>query len=78
MENVVKARKKSLAESMIADAASMLVRDEMLKTDSKAMTGAVIALRQVVIALEKRGFCLAPDTERCFEIISVLERGEGN
>ena len=66
--------KKSLAEHIVSDVASQLVGMEAFKGDRTGATGAILALRQVVLALEKRGFCLKADTDRCFEIVSMLDR----
>ena len=67
-------QKRSMAECIIADAISGLVGSESLK-DRKSMTGAILALRQLVIVLERRGFASKNDTERCFELISILDKG---
>lgn len=64
---------KSMPETIIADAIAGLVGSEALK-GSEATTGAMIALRQVVIALERHSYALKGSAEKCFDLIRIMER----
>ncbi|OGT57967.1 MAG: hypothetical protein A3E01_07960 [Gammaproteobacteria bacterium RIFCSPHIGHO2_12_FULL_63_22] len=65
--------KKTLAETIIADAVASLVGMESL-TDTKAVTGAILALRAVVNSLEKHKYASKYHSEQCREIVAMLER----
>lgn len=71
----VKAAKpaQSMPETIIADAIAGLVGSEVMK-DSEAATVAMITLRQVVIALERHQYASKSHAEKCFELISIMER----
>jgi hypothetical protein len=69
----VASKQRSFAARIVADAISGLVGSEVLK-DPKALTGAMIALRQMVIALERGDFASKNDVDKCFELISIMER----
>ena len=66
------AAKRSKVVKFVSDAISSLIGDESLM-DRKVARGVMLGLRSIVIAMERDGYASKNDTERCFEIISVID-----
>ena len=64
--------KRSKPEKFVGDAVSSMIGDESL-LDRKVVRGVILGLRQIVIAMERDGYATKNETERCFEIINILD-----
>lgn len=69
-----KTMQRSMPENIIADAISALVGDPTIKNNASATAGAVIMARQIIIALEKHGYASKGQVEKCFALLSIMER----
>jgi len=66
-------KQRSFAEGLVADTISGLIGSELLQ-NPKAIHIAVVVLRQYVVSLERRGFATKNEVEKCFDLISIMER----